>query len=123
MIYFGGLFFFYKRVITTTIIIWLRINYYIPYRALQDSEENADSVKATCSLIDENLKGKIYENGINVAYNCSAETVNRKDATKANIRINTDIDLLAKNDTTGEYEAISFNDINFNGNAGTSWFC
>ena len=38
MIYFGGLFFFYKRVITTTIIIRLRITYYIPYRALQDSE-------------------------------------------------------------------------------------
>ena len=119
MIYFGGLFFFYRRVITTTIIIRLRITYYIPYRALQDSERNADSVKATCSLIDENknLKGQIYENGINVAYNCSAETVNGKDATKANIRINTDIDLLVKNDTTNEYEAISFNDINFNGNA------
>ena len=118
MIYFGGLFFFYKRVITTTIIIRLRITYYIPYRALQDSEENADSVKATCSLIDEkNLKGQIYENGINAAYNCSAETVNGKDATNANIKINTNVDLLVKNDTTNEYEAISFNDINFNGNA------
>ena len=51
MIYFGGLFFFYRRVITTTIIIRLRITYYIRYRALQDSERNADSVKATCSLI------------------------------------------------------------------------
>ena len=116
-IYFGGIFFIYQRVITTTIIIRLRITYYIPYRALQDSEENADTVKAVCSLVDESLKGKEFDSGMNVLYNCNAETVNGKDATKAKIRLNTDIDLLYKNDTTGKYEAISFDNINFNGNS------
>ena len=113
---FGVFFYFFGRKIVPVVIFRLRITYNSRLRNLQDESIDAASVKSECVITDPSmLNTELKEDeGMNVNYNCSAN--NTKNETNINVTLNTDVDLalVSENGTT---EKLSFDEVNFNGNA------
>ena len=110
---FGMLFYFLNRQIVRYIILRLRIHY---FSRLRNLEESAESVRTDCSLTNTELSGKTAANGINVNFNCTANST--KDVRNANVTLNTDVPMTLVNDD-GTSEPLDFSNVNFNGNAAT----
>ena len=113
---FGVFFYFFGRKIVPVVIFRLRITYNSRLRNLQDESIDAASVKTECVITDPSmLNTELKEDeGMNVNYNCAAN--NTKNETNINVTLNTDVDLalVSENGTT---EKLSFDEVNFNGNA------
>lgn len=113
---FGVFFYFFGRKIVPVVIFRLRITYNSRLRNLQDESVEAASVKSECYITDPNLLNTTLneDEGMNVNYNCAAN--NTKNETNINVTLNTDVDLalVSENGTT---ETLSFDEVNFNGNA------
>ena len=110
---FGMLFYFLNRQIVRYIILRLRIHY---FSRLRNLEESAESVRTDCSLTNTELSGKTAANGINVNFDCTANST--KDVRNANVTLNTDVPMTLVNDD-GTSEPLDFSNVNFNGNAAT----
>ena len=113
---FGVFFYFFGRKIVPVVIFRLRITYNSRLRNLQDESIDAASVKTECVITDPSmLNTELKEDeGMNVNYNCAAN--NTKNETNINVTLNTDVNLalVSENGTT---ETLSFDEVNFNGNA------
>ena len=109
---FGTFFHFIGKRVPYSIIFRLRINYNSRLRLLQSGK--SDSVRTDCIITDEHeyLYGASSYNGINVNYNCAANS-SRNNAI-SQIQINTDINLtlVEKNGTTS---TLDFSKVSFNG--------
>ena len=110
---FGMLFYFIDRPIVRYIILRLRIHY---WSRLRNLEESAESVRSDCSLTKTELSGKTAKDGINVNFDCTANST--KDVNNANVTLNTDVPMTLVNED-GTSETLPFDDVNFNGNAAT----
>jgi len=108
---FGMFFYFLNKPIVRYIILRLRIHY---FSRLRNLEESAESVRTDCSLTNTDLSGKTAADGINVNFDCTANST--KDVRNANVTLNTDVPMtLVKDD--GSTESLGFDQVNFNGNA------
>lgn len=113
---FGVFFFFYKRKISFKVKFRLRVT--VNQRQLRNmaDEREAESVRTECSLKDPSLEGNPTDGGEKVDYNCNAETDKITDVSKANISLNTDVDMLLE-DRDGKQEPVDFINVNFKGNS------
>ena len=107
IIKFQTYFYFYKKKIPQEIIFRLRVVYNNNKRRL----DLAESIKSTCSIINDSFVGKIG-NGIILNYTCIAY-LNKLNDIKT-VSINTDIPMIVN---IGGYEILNYTDINFNGNS------
>ena len=101
---------YFLRTIPYRVIFRLRVLY---SSRLRNLEATAQSVRTDCVLSDENLEGTNSTSNIN--FNCEANKKAGYDI--ANVTLNTDtgMTLAAKDGTI--LENITFDDVNFNGNA------
>ena len=107
--------FYFLRMIPKYIIFRLRITYHARLRNLATGDPNtAESVRSNCEISDPNKAGNTPDGGDNVPFECKATSAG--DINKANIELNTDVDMVLINND-GTNETISFDDVNFNGNA------
>lgn len=111
---FGTYIYIFGIPIPYNIIYRLRIIYGSRLRNLEVVEN--ESVKSECTLSEQSksLAGKNATDGESPNYDCEANTKN--DPTKAQVAINTDVDM-AYSKPDGSFEYLSFNEINFNGNS------
>ena len=145
--------FYFLRMIPKYIIFRLRITYYARLRNLETGDpETAESVRSNCEVSNSTKAGTTPDGGDNVPFECKATSAG--DLNKANIELNTDVDMVLlyftmswftlslifgifcikklfflhiildcwifkKNflNKDGTNETISFDDVNFNGNA------
>ena len=107
IIKFQTYFYFYKKKIPQEIIFRLRVVYRNNKRRL----DLAESIKSTCSIINDSFVGKIG-NGIILNYTCIAYLNKLNDIKK--VSINTDIPMIVN---IGGYEILNYTDINFNGDS------
>ena len=114
-ILFGVYFFFYRKPITSRVIFRLRVTSKSRRIRNLDDQETAESIPSTCSLVDPSLEGQQSEDGKKVDYDCTAQT-EKVDATKADIALNTDVDM-ALVDKNNKTETVDFNNVNFRGNS------
>ena len=96
------------------VVYRLRIKHNNRLRNLQ--EEGDESVKTECTISDrdKNMIGKTFPDGVTPDYVCEAKA--QKDPTKAQVAINTDVDM-AYSTPEGNLEQLSFDEINFSGNS------
>ena len=96
------------------VIYRLRIKVNSRLRSLQD--EGDESVKTQCKISenDKKLVGQTLEDGVTPNYVCEAKT--QTDPDKAQVAINTDVDM-AYSKPDGSLEQVSFDEINFSGNS------
>ena len=107
--------FYFLRMIPKYIIFRLRITYHARLRNLDTGDpDTAESVRSNCEISDPDKAGPPPDGGDNVPFECKATSAG--DLNKANIELNTDVDMVLINND-GTNETISFDDVNFNGNA------
>jgi hypothetical protein len=112
---FGIFFFFINRPIPRFIIIRIRITYRFRLRGLDEETTEADSVRTTCSLKATQLAGKIKTDGKTVDYDCTATASQDLTNAKANITLNTDVNMVTV-DENGTATSVDFSTVNFNAN-------
>ena len=112
---FGVYFFFYRKPIARRVIFRLRVTSKSRRIRNLDAQETAESIPSECSLVDQSLEGQQSEDGKKVDYDCTAQT-EKVDATKADIALNTDVDM-ALVDKNNKTETVDFNNVNFRGNS------
>ena len=115
VILFGVYFFFYRKPIARRVIFRLRVTSKSRRIRNLDDQETAESIPSECSLVDPSLEGQQSEDGKKVDYDCTAQT-EKVDATKADIALNTDVDM-ALVDKNNKTETVDFNNVNFRGNS------
>ena len=115
VILFGVYFFFYRKPIARRVIFRLRVTSKSRRIRNLDDQETAESIPSECSLVDKSLEGQQSEDGKKVDYDCTAQT-DKVDATKADIALNTDVDM-ALVDKNNKTETVDFNNVNFRGNS------
>ena len=96
------------------VVYRLRIKHNNKLRNLQ--EEGDESVKTECTISDsdKHMIGKTFPDGVTPDYVCEAKA--QKDPSKAQVAINTDVDM-AYSTPEGNLEQLSFDEINFSGNS------
>ena len=117
---FSVFFFFLNKPIARKVMFRLRVTSKSRRLRSMDDGTKAESVPTTCNLKNTTLADTEHKDGQKVDYDCSAPTKNI-DATKANISLNTDVDMILE-DKNGK-QTLDFNEINFKGNSSQEASC
>ncbi len=100
---------FFKKIIPYRLIFRLRVLY---SSRLRNLEETAQSVRTDCTISNEDLVGKSEEHA---NFDCKANKTAGKEI--SSVALNTDIDMTLTDKEGKTIDTISFDQINFNGNA------
>ena len=100
---------FFKKIIPYRLIFRLRVLY---SSRLRNLEETAQSVRTDCTISNEDLVGKSEEHA---NFDCKANKTAGKEI--SSVALNTDIDMILTDKEGKTIDTISFDQINFNGNA------